>query len=96
MDKFAFGAALTAEKKQKNCFINKCDSFVKIIFEASNVAHMSMQNNELTFDCDEFRVLPDESTPFWQKCFKYSKTSTGIKMWVPQEYSMGFPLSLPK
>jgi hypothetical protein len=52
MDKFAFGAALTAEKKQKDCFINKCDSFVKIIFEASNVAHMSMQNNVLTFDCD--------------------------------------------
>lgn len=89
---FTFGAALYSEKEEKGCFINECESFVTIAFNATNVQNLSMCNQTISFESDSFEVVESESHKDWKKIFNCQKAGNKVTIKVPAEYVPGFPM----
>ena len=85
------GAALSTEKMQKNYF-NECNSFVAIVFKATDLKNIIVSDRRVHLTGGKFQILGNKSHKGWEKIFKCKNLGGNLTIEVPEGYIPGIPI----
>ena len=88
---FSIGAALRSERVKTAKRINQCGSFVKlaIVAEGLEDCRTDEGRNIISFSCDKFEVVKEQSSKNYEELFPYRKKGKTVVINVPASYVLG-------
>lgn len=87
---FTLGAALRAEKVQKACKINQCDSFREVCIVVESDSEPCIHGKTLaSVKGKSFRIAEDHSSQDWNTVFSVRQQGDRVVITVNNHYGIG-------